>query len=158
VKSDNADEWFVINDVVMGGLSKSSFEVPGNGTAIFSGVVSLENSGGFASASKKPSNYNLEDFDGIRMRIRGDGNQYKITLKNDTAFNGFSYRFKFSTQNDEWVIIDAPFASFVPKFMGQTVNAPSVDKSNIKTFGFQISDKQAGPFRLEIDWIGGFRK
>jgi len=128
------------------------------GTAVFSGVVSLENNGGFASANMKPAQFDVSDGDGIRFRIKGDGKSYKITLKNDGAFNGFSYRFEFSTKNGEWLTIDAPFSSFVPKFMGQTTSAPPVDTAKIKSFGFLIADKQEGPFRLEIDWIGAYRK
>jgi len=155
---DDATNWSVINDVVMGGVSNSSFTVTKPGTAVFSGVVSLENNGGFASANMKPAQFDLSDCDGIRFRVKGDGKSYKITLKNEGAFNGFSYRFEFSTKNGEWLTLDAPFPSFIPKFMGQTTSAPPVDKAKIKTFGFLIADKQDGPFRLEIDWIGAYRK
>ena len=155
---DDATNWSVINDVVMGGVSNSSFTVTKPGTAVFSGVVSLENNGGFASANMKPAQFDLSDCDGIRFRVKGDGKSYKITLKNEGAFNGFSYRFEFSTKNGEWLTLDAPFSSFIPKFMGQTTSAPPVDKAKIKTFGFLIADKQDGPFRLEIDWIGAYRK
>ena len=77
-------------------------------------------------------------------------------MKNDDAFNGFSYRYEFNTQNGKWLTLDVPFKSFIPMFMGQTTSAPPVDKANIKTFGFLIADKQAGPFHLGIDWIGGY--
>ncbi len=106
----------------------------------------------------KPSQFDVSDCDGIRFRIKGDGKKYKISLKNDDRFNGFSYRFEFSTKNGEWLTLDVPFASFIPMFMGQTTSAPPVDRSSIKTFGFLIADKQAGPFRLEIDWIGAYGK
>ena len=157
-QSGDAANWSVINDVVMGGVSNSSFAVEKPGTAVFSGVVSLENNGGFASANMKPAQFDVSDCDGIRFRVKGDGKSYKITLKNDGAFNGFSYRFDFSTKNGEWLTLDAPFSSFIPKFMGQTTSAPPVDKAKIKSFGFLIADKQDGPFRLEIDWIGAYRK
>jgi monofunctional biosynthetic peptidoglycan transglycosylase len=157
-KPEESNNWFVINDVVMGGISASSFQVTETGTAVFSGVLSLENNGGFASANMKPSQFDAGDGDGIRFRFKGDGRQYKITLKNDDTFNGFSYRFAFSTKNGEWLTLDVPFASFIPKFMGETTSAPPVDRKSIKTFGFLISDKQAGPFRLEIDWIGAYSK
>jgi monofunctional biosynthetic peptidoglycan transglycosylase len=152
----DAANWTVINDVVMGGVSSSRFVVEKLGTAVFSGVVSLENNGGFASANMKPAQFDVSDCDGIRFRVKGDGKSYKITLKNDGAFNGFSYRFEFISKDGEWLTIDAPFSSFVPKFMGETTSAPPVDRARIKTFGFLIADKQDGPFRLEIDWIGAY--
>ena len=38
--------------------------------------------------------------------------------------------------------------------MGRALdNVPALDPSAIYQFGFLISDKQAGPFNLEIDWI-----
>lgn len=157
-QSGDAANWTVINDVVMGGVSSSRFAVEKPGTAVFSGVVSLENNGGFASANMKPAQFDLSDCDGIRFRVKGDGKRYKISLKNDGAFNGFSYRFEFSAKDGEWLTIDAPFSSFVPKFMGETTSAPPVDRARIKTFGFLIADKQNGPFRLEIDWIGAYRR
>jgi monofunctional biosynthetic peptidoglycan transglycosylase len=152
----DAANWTVINDVVMGGVSTSRFTVANPGTAVFSGVVSLENNGGFASANLKPTQFDVNGFDGIRFRVRGDGKRYKITLKNDGAFNGFSYRFEFTTKDGEWLTVDAPFPSFIPKFMGETTSAPPIDRARIKTFGFLIADKQNGPFRLEIDWIGAY--
>lgn len=155
-KPADANNWLVINDVVMGGVSQSSFQVTESGTAVFSGVVSLENNGGFASANLKPSQFDLSDCDGIRFRVKGDGKKYKISLKNDERFNGFSYRFEFSTRDGEWLTIDVPFASFIPMRMGDITTAPPVDRAAIKTFGFLIADKQAGPFRLEIDWIGAY--
>ena len=45
----NSPAWEVVNDDVMGGVSTSQFQLLTNGGAIFSGVVSLENNGGFAS-------------------------------------------------------------------------------------------------------------
>ena len=155
-KSVESKNWIVINDVVMGGVSESSFQATNNGTAVFSGVVSLENNGGFASANRNPAQFDFSNSDGIRFRIKGDGKKYKISLKNDGQFNGFSYRVEFETKKDEWLTIDAPFESFIPMLMGQKTSAPPIDRTNIKTFGFLIADKQAGPFRLEIDWIGGY--
>lgn len=157
-KSDDSNDWLIINDGVMGGISESSFQFTATGTGVFSGNVSLENNGGFASARLSPSQFDLSNSDGIRFRVKGDGKKYKITLKNDDKFNGFAYRVEFNTKKDEWLTLNAPFESFIPMFMGQKTNAPPVDRSNIKTFGFLISDKQAGPFRLEIDWIGGYGK
>ena len=157
-KSDDLNDWIVINDVVMGGVSDSSFQFTKSGTGLFSGTVSLENNGGFASANMNPSQFDLSDSDGIRFRIKGDGKKYKISLKNDGSFNGFSYRVEFNTKDGEWLTIDAPFSSFIPMLMGQKTSAQPIDRANIKTFGFLISDKQEGPFRLEIDWIGAYSK
>ncbi len=46
-------QWMVINDGVMGGISRSTFTKAGPAGAVFAGVVSLENYGGFCSVSSR---------------------------------------------------------------------------------------------------------
>lgn len=46
--------WTSVNDVVMGGVSRSEVTQAQPGIARFSGIVSLENSGGFASVRTLP--------------------------------------------------------------------------------------------------------
>ena len=47
---DAVAEWHAIDDRVMGGVSCSSLDHDPAGHAVFNGTVSLERSGGFASA------------------------------------------------------------------------------------------------------------
>ena len=37
-------------------------------------------------------------------------------------------------------------------------DAPKLDTEKIRSFGFTISDKQVGPFKLEVDWIRAVKK
>ena len=48
-ENSESNRWQVVNDGVMGGLSQATFKVGENGTALFTGRVSLENNGGFSS-------------------------------------------------------------------------------------------------------------
>lgn len=149
------NDWNSINDVVMGGVSESRFEYSGASTAVFTGAVSLKNSGGFASVRSAPSLYDLKKYRGVKLRVRGDGKQYKMNLKTDTALDGVQYQAIFETKRNEWTEIVIAFTDFVPLFRGGRVdNAPTVDASSVRSFGFLISGKQEGLFRLEIDWIG----
>lgn len=151
-------QWRTIDDVVMGGVSQSAVTAGSRGTALFSGTVSLDNFGGFASASSLPSDYNLSGFTGIAIRVKGDGKRYKFTIKTDTAFTGFSYQAPFNTESGAWAVIQFPFKSFVPTFRGSVMNtAEPFDPKKVKSFGFLIADKQQGPFRLEIDWIKAYK-
>jgi hypothetical protein len=54
------DQWEIINDVVMGGVSSSHVVISENGAALFQGEVSLENYGGFASMRTHPRDLNLD--------------------------------------------------------------------------------------------------
>jgi NADH dehydrogenase [ubiquinone] 1 alpha subcomplex assembly factor 1 len=150
--------WQTINDTVMGGVSESRLQPGNNGTALFSGNVSLENFGGFCSVSSRESkHYDLSSSQGIAVRIKGDGKTYKVTLKTDTSFNGYAYQFSFATRKDEWIRVQAPFKDFIARFRGTTMpDAPPVKTSEIKSFGFLIGDKQEGPFALEIEWIRAY--
>ena len=44
--------WSIVNDDVMGGISKSNLSMNDKNNLIFSGYLSLENNGGFASTLK----------------------------------------------------------------------------------------------------------
>ena len=44
------ENWSIVNDDVMGGISKSNLSMNGENNLIFSGYLSLENNGGFASS------------------------------------------------------------------------------------------------------------
>jgi hypothetical protein len=141
----------------MGGVSSGGAEITGDRTLLFSGEVSLENSGGFASIRSVAREWDLGAYDGIEIRVRGDGKRYKLNLKTGSEFDGVMYRVPFETVEGEWRTLRFPFSDFVPSFRGRTVpDAPPLDPARIVTFGFLISDKQEGSFRLEIARIGAY--
>jgi len=151
-------EWAVVNDVVMGGVSSSTFSLTKNGTAIFKGVVSLDNNGGFASARSRPQSFNLREYQGMRLRLRGDGKAYRLRLHTNYGFEGLAYQANFDTVKDEWITVDLPFTMFEASFRGQKPkNAPPFDPSAIRQIGFLIADKQEGAFSLEIQNIEAYR-
>jgi monofunctional biosynthetic peptidoglycan transglycosylase len=147
--------WRTIDDVVMGGVSSSRIVV-GDGVAVFSGRVSLDNNGGFASARSADGDHDLSAFSGVRLKVRGDGKRYALRLRTRDARDGVSYLMRFETEAGEWQEIVLPFADFVPSFRGRVVEGhPPVDPARVCGFGLLIADRQAGPFRLELAWIEG---
>lgn len=149
-----AENWYAINDGVMGGVSSGRITGTDEGTVMFEGQVSLENNGGFASVRSRPRPLDLTGYDGLRLRVRGDGNRYKINFKTAESFDGLLYRAVFHTQPGRWQTIEIPFSEFEPTYKGRVVdNAPAADLSRVRSLGMMISDKQAGPFAIEIDWI-----
>jgi len=152
--ADESGTWWIVNDGVMGGLSQSEFKLTGEGTAIFQGNVSLENFGGFSSIRTNPRSFELENHQGLLVRVKGDGKKYQLRLYHDNRFDDIAYRTYFQTQPATWLTIRAPFSEFVPVFRGRIMNNVSpISPEKIKAIGFMISDKQAGPFQLEIDSI-----
>lgn len=157
-KADEVENWRVVNDGVMGGLSQSKIINSSFGTAIFKGTVSLENYGGFASTRTIPISYDLGGYNGIRLRVKGDGKKYQFRLRTDDSFDGVSYRYEFTTEADTWIIIEIPFHGCKPVFRGRILNdVEPIIPEEIKQIGFMISDKQAGEFQIEVDWIKAYK-
>ncbi|MEM1121473.1 MAG: CIA30 family protein [Bacteroidota bacterium] len=147
-------EWQIVNDGVMGGISQSQMEVLENGIGRFSGIVSLENNGGFASIraplSKKPN----KPFQKIQLKVKGDGQRYSFRIKTDDYFDGVTYKNDFTTQKGEWSIIKLAIKDFIPVWRGrQLTNIKPLDPLKMRQVGLLISDKQAGNFALLVDWI-----
>ena len=60
----------------------------------------------------------------------------------------------FTTKKGEWEEHRLPIKSFAPTFRGRVLSGePSLDASKVVSVGFLISDKQPGPFQLEVAWI-----
>jgi hypothetical protein len=150
-------DWVAIHDVVMGGISSGGVEATAAGSMLFEGVLSLENNGGFASIRSRPRLRDLGAYEGIVIRFRADGNRYKLNLKTDPSFDGIMYRVSFATIDGEWRELRFPFSEFRASFRGRFVrDAPPLDPTRITTVGLLISDKQEGPFRMEVAWIGAY--
>ena len=156
--TDEKENWQIINDDVMGGVSQSEIIFNDTGTATFQGKISLENNGGFASTRSKPHSYRLDGYNGLHLRIQGDGKDYQLRIRTDNRLDGISYRYRFATQPETWMNIRVPFSEFVPVFRGRILsNMPPISPEQIQQVGFLISDKQAGKFRIEIDWIKAYK-
>jgi len=151
--ANNTAAWQVVNDDVMGGVSRSSFHLT-NGVAVFRGEVSLENNGGFASVRSLPARHDLAGCDAFVIRVRGDGRRYKFTARTDPSFDSAIYQAVFTTRKDEWEEHRLPLKQFVPTFRGRGLSGePPLDPTKVTSVGFLISDKQSGAFRLEVAWI-----
>lgn len=149
--------WQVVNDGVMGGLSKGSLHITPSGIAVFQGRISLENRGGFTLVRWPIEKLDLSSLTGIVIRIRGDGQQYRFRLRTDNEFDGISYQAKFRASSQAWVTIKLPFSAFIPTYRGRILeDKKSLDLSKIHQVGFMIADKQAGDFQLEIESIKAY--
>ena len=152
--ASNSTAWQIVNDDVMGGVSTSRFQVLTNGGAVFSGVVSLENNGGFASVRSSPVRENLNGCDAFVLRVRGDGRRYKFTVRTESGFNAPNYQAEFTTKRGEWEDHRLAFKDFVPTFRGRILtDVPPLNPAKVASVGFLISDQQEGAFKLEVAWV-----
>lgn len=145
--------WEIVNDGVMGGLSRSRVAVQ-NGLGVFSGEVSLENFGGFASVRSRPATLPAEGALGFLIRVRGDGHRYKFTARQGREFDGVVYQQRFASRRGVWQENWLPFRDFVATCRGRTLNdAPPLAPERLSSVGLLLADQQEGPFRIEIAWI-----
>jgi hypothetical protein len=151
-------QWYIVNDGVMGGISSSAMQGTDRGTGLFSGDLSLENNGGFASVRAMVGPVDLSASQGLELRVKGDGRTYQLRLRTSERFDGVAYRSFFETTAGQWTSVVLPFAGFEPTFRGRVLaDQPQLDTSNIVQLAFMLADKQAGPFQLEVDHVVTWR-
>lgn len=149
-----ARQWTSVNDDVMGGVSEGSFRLTDDKTLLFYGRLSLENQGGFASIRTQPSDLNLDGYDTIVLRVKGDGRMYYFNLRTSAYRTAGSYRAPLRTRKDTWQELRIPLKDFYYSAYGRRIaGAEPLKAGEIQSVGFTLADKEAGPFRLEVDWI-----
>jgi len=153
--------WVAVNDGVMGGISQGGPKMLDQ-AMLFSGDLSLENNGGFSSIRKR-AEHDLSGYDGIRLRVKGDGRTYQLRLQTDARLrNNFNWPVSFSgefeTKAGEWVVVDVPFSDLRQSFRGRKLTSHTFDEQRIELLGILLADKQPGPFAIELEWIKAYRK
>jgi hypothetical protein len=148
--------WSTVDDPVMGGTSTSKIAF-GDGGLVFSGTISLENNGGFASA-RSPEDPGIgrkaTGATALRVRALGDGKTY--LLKVGVAGQPWSYIQRFTTEAAVQRTYDLPVAGFQPVGMrlDPDPDAPrALDPSRIDQVAVYILDKQQGPFEITVGAI-----
>ena len=151
---DASQKWQAVNDGVMGGVSDGRFKITADKTMEFSGRLSLENNGGFASVRTKPADFDIQSGDTLVVRVKGDGREYVLNIYTKSRRMAFSYRAPLPTTKDEWTEVSVPLDEFIPTSFGNRVQGMGpIEPDQINSLGFMLSDKKPGPFKLEVDWV-----
>eukprot|EP00244_Chara_vulgaris_P004348 TRINITY_DN18624_c0_g1_i1.p1 TRINITY_DN18624_c0_g1~~TRINITY_DN18624_c0_g1_i1.p1 ORF type:complete len:623 (-),score=126.34 TRINITY_DN18624_c0_g1_i1:171-1949(-) len=147
------------------GLSESSFTLSSDG-AVFEGTLSTAGQAfcmtGAAEIPGGPRN--LVPYDGIAITVRGDGQRYKMFLKNRISEGGLNYEASFDTVQGEWVTVDIPFNRFMP---GTQADATPFEPNEVAYISLAISELESagipnylfhlGKFKLEVKSIQAYR-
>jgi len=95
-KDAELSDWYILDDVVMGGRSDGHLTLTKEGMGLFSGHVSTENNGGFSSVRYKNKQLNISGYTVCKLRLRGDGKRYQFRVKSESS-DRFSYITYFET-------------------------------------------------------------
>ncbi|KAL7212780.1 hypothetical protein ACSBR2_015458 [Camellia fascicularis] len=169
--------WGALDDVVMGGVSESTFQIDPTGgenggpSGLFKGVVSTANNGGFTSIRTKNFSVpeNLSPYDGLELCIKGDGRRYKLIIRTSRDWDTVGYTSSFDTVEGQWQSVRVPFTSLRPIFRARTVSdAPPFDSSSIVSLQLMFSKFEydgklnptfeEGAFQLPVSSIRAYIK
>ncbi|MEB3337391.1 MAG: CIA30 family protein [Leptolyngbyaceae bacterium] len=166
---DVKESWGALDDVVMGGVSESNIRLV-DGAALFSGKVSTANSGGFASVRTRNFDppLDLTGYDGIELRVKGDGQRYKFMIRSATQWDSVAYCYSFDTLANTWITVRVPFAELLPVFRAKTVpNSPPLNTQQVHAFQLMLSKFEydgalnpkfaPGFFQLQVESIQAYR-
>lgn len=145
------DRWRVVNDGVMGGLSQAQFSIDEDGHGFFSGKVSLENNGGFASVRYRFKTINTAAFSQVKIRLKGDGKSYQFRVK-ASGEQRYSYISDIATTG-EWETLTITFSDMYPAYRGRLLDLPNYSGKEMTEIAFLIGNKKKETFALEIDYI-----
>ncbi|NET61344.1 MAG: NAD(P)H-binding protein [Symploca sp. SIO2E6] len=160
--------WGAVDDVVMGGVSESSIYLIDH-AALFTGNVSTANSGGFVSVRTRnlEPTLNLSEYEGIELRVKGDGKRYKFILRAESKWDGVAYCYSFDTEEDRWIDVRIPFADLIGVFRAKTLkDAPAFDSSQVCAVQLMLSKFEydgalnpkfePGSFALQVETIKAY--
>ena len=166
--ADLKETWGAVDDVVMGGVSQSNIRLAEN-KAIFSGIVSTDNNGGFASVRTRNFTppLDLSGYEGIEIRVTGDGKRYKFITRCEGKWDGIGYCYSFDTVYNFPTTIRIPFQDLIPVFRAKTVReAGEFDSSKVYSKQLMLSkfeydgelnpQFERGSFGLEVEYIKAY--
>ena len=160
--------WRNVNDSVMGGVSGSSnswVSSGGRGAIEFTGELSTENNGGFASTVSRVDaglGVRASGARALGLRAFGDGRTYLLQLlAGPSGADRWISRFTPPADDTSGSApnIELPLASFEPvnKFLEPVDPMAELDPAFISQIGIYVLDGQVGSFRLVVESISALR-
>ena len=141
--------WRRVDDVVMGGRSSSALRADRGGAVVFSGQINT-NGGGFASwrgRSRSGGPILSADTTALRVRLKGDGKCYKLTLGSGGG-GPFStaptWQADVQTTDKSTTEVEIPLKDFVPSMRGQPVRGHVLRPAEMLEVGLMLSLYKAG--------------
>lgn len=152
---DKIKDWIIISDNVMGGLTKSKLEYPEN-ALVLTGNISLDNYGGFSSAKSRFGKFDLSEYQGVKIKYKSTGQKFAFTLEDSQNWTLPNYKGDFSAlKENTWEEATLYFRDFKEYQIGRPTGQkmPLGSLQYIVRLGIITTEKKAGPFTIEVDYI-----
>ncbi len=150
-------DWVVVTDRVMGGVSTAKAETLDKGALKFTGELSLENNGGFTSTRVLIDALNPGKVKSLEFKVLGDGREYSLTMRSTRyGRQGLNYQQTFQTEKGKTTTVELEMEKFFPKAYGRSLpQYPPLYLQNIPVdvVGLLLADKNPGSFEIEIETI-----
>ncbi|KAH7416195.1 hypothetical protein KP509_14G079900 [Ceratopteris richardii] len=115
--------------------------------------------------------FDLDDFDTLALRVKGDGRCYISTIRTESWWGTFEdsnlWQSMIFAPKDEWYEVMIPLSRYLPTMKGKVVDIKNeMNRSRICGMGLSLSVNGGlegavmgnGDFRLELDWIKALRR
>jgi len=145
------EQWHIVNDEVMGGISMGLIQTNLEGNGVFSGHVSLENNGGFSLLRHDFERIDVTNYSSFEIRLKGDGKKYQFRCKS-SDHQRHSYTYSFNSGKD-WKTVTIPFGKMEPVFRGDSLELPNYHGDFLSQIALLIGNNIEEDFSLEIDYI-----
>lgn len=155
-----------LDDIVMGGVSKTSLSPGEKFSGLFSGYVSTDNNGGFAGIRSKLMTppKDITRASGFQLKVKGDGQRYKFIVRDDEQWNGIAWSTSFDTKKDSIVTVKVPISQLKPTRFAKTLkDHPPFNKTHLSGMQVTLSKFEydgdlnprftPGPFSLMLEEI-----
>ncbi len=149
--------WYVVTDAVLGGTSRGTLTAGRGNYALFSGTLVSRESGGWVSVWSSDEPMNLSSYQGLALRLRGDGRTYRVALKMERGVDAIQYMARVTPPRSGWSVVRIRFKELVPMFHGSLIaNAPRFNPRLACAVGVMIADGQDGFFELLIESVSAY--
>lgn len=134
-------DWEYVSDGVMGGVSRGALsveDVAGRRAARLTGMVSLDNNGGFLQMAfdlAEGAVFDASGYRGIAMDVFGNDAEYEIRLRTDALKRPWqSYRARFQARAT-WHRVVVPFEAFEPNKTEAAFDAARLRRVGVLAYG-----------------------
>lgn len=140
--------WTIVNDDVMGGVSRCSINNDPEGFMIFKGHVSTAYNGGFSAIKLAFSAINIQNYQRLVLKIKGDGKRYQFRVK-ESHNDVHSFVHYFETDG-RWQQLKISLKDLKARFRGRPVSDRLFSNTVLEEIGILIANKTDEDFQLLI--------